>query len=187
MEENKNKPKIFQTIEPEKSVRVLDTGSEKMNLDVKNCLTEEGYDVRFLENVKIQYFNIIFSDKLDICRKIMTIYALIVNLHHSESFLKQKGAEVLAFYMAMGYSQSTKDMIVKALETNIRNLNQINAELTRKKFLVRDPYNTQKRSLCQELQRLRDFFLDAGQESSFNIRFRKRTDEMNKGFEIVSD
>nr|DAN50361.1 MAG TPA: hypothetical protein [Caudoviricetes sp.] len=29
MEENKNKPKIFQTIEPDKSVRVLDTGSEK--------------------------------------------------------------------------------------------------------------------------------------------------------------
>ena len=144
MESNSGKHKyhkILKDIDIKKTVKIIDSGSKETNIEVMSCLKD--YDVRFLENVKIQYFNLSFNDKLDICRKIMSIYALIVNLEE--------------------------------LETNSKNLNQINSELTKKNFLLRDPHNSQKRTLSVELQKLRDFFLNDESESvSFNIRFRKR-------------
>ena len=67
---------------------------------------------------------------------------------------------------------------MEVLEINIKNLNQVNYELTRKMFLVRDPYNSQKRSLSIELQQLRDSLLDnEGNSTSLNIRFKKKVDE----------
>lgn len=159
--------------ETRKPICILDTGCKEKNSQISDLL--KPLEVRFLENVKMQYFKLIYSDRLDICRKIMAVYALMVNLHHKENFLKQRTADVLAFYMAMGYSQETKAVVVEALETNFKNLNQINAELTRKMFLIRDPFNSQKRSLNPELQQLRDFFLNTESETvSCNIRFEKR-------------
>lgn len=178
--------KILNDIDIKKTVKIIDSGSKETNIEVMSCLKD--YDVRFLENVKIQYFNLSFNDKLDICRKIMSIYALIVNLHHKTTFLKQRTADVLAFYMAMGYSQNTKEYILEALETNSKNLNQINSELTKKMFLLRDPHNSQKRTLSVELQQLRDFFLNDESESvSFNIRFRKRKDAAPSEPKIVAN
>ena len=177
MEETaKYKARTIEDIEVRKPIRIIDTGSDKTNLEIKETLRD--FEVRFLENVKIQYFGLTFSDKLDFCRKMMSIYALIVNLHHRTNYLKQRSADVLAFYMAMGYSQETKDIIMEVLEINIKNLNQVNYELTRKMFLVRDPYNSQKRSLSIELQQLRDSLLDnEGNSTSLNIRFKKKVDE----------
>lgn len=189
MESNSGKHKyhkILNDIDIKKTVKIIDSGSKETNIEVMGCL--KNYDVRFLENVKIQYFNLSYNDKLDICRKIMSIYALIVNLHHKTTFLKQRTADVLAFYMAMGYSQNTKEYILEALETNSKNLNQINSELTKKMFLLRDPYNSQKRTLSVELQKLRDFFLNDESESvSFNIRFRKRKEVAPSEPKIVAN
>lgn len=179
---------LSERIELKKVVRVLDTGSKETNIEILNCLKE--YDVRFLENVKIQYFNLSYSDKLDICRKIMSIYALVINMQQrsKNNFLNQRAADVLAFYMTMGYSKETKNVIVEALDTNIKNLNQINAELTKKMFLIRDPYNAQKRSLSPELQKLKQFFLDIDCDTvSCNIRFKKRKDVRPADIKVLED
>ena len=183
-----NNNSLSERIELKKVVRVLDTGSKETNIEILNCLKE--YDVRFLENVKIQYFNLSYSDKLDICRKIMSIYALVINMQQrsKNNFLNQRAADVLAFYMTMGYSKETKNVIVEALDTNIKNLNQINAELTKKMFLMRDPYNAQKRSLSPELQKLKQFFLDIDCDTvSCNIRFKKRKDVRPADIKVLED
>ena len=179
---------IPENLEVKRTVRVLDTGSKEANVEILNCLKD--YDVRFLENVKIQYFNLSYSDKLDICRKIMSIYALVINMQQrsKNNFLNQRAADVLAFYMTMGYSKETKNVIVEALDTNIKNLNQINAELTKKMFLIRDPYNAQKRSLSPELQKLKQFFLDIDCDTvSCNIRFKKRKEVRPSDLKVLED
>lgn len=187
-QDTENNNSLSERIELKKVVRVLDTGSKETNIEILNCLKE--YDVRFLENVKIQYFNLSYSDKLDICRKIMSIYALVINMQQrsKNNFLNQRAADVLAFYMTMGYSKETKNVIVEALDTNIKNLNQINAELTKKMFLIRDPYNAQKRSLSPELQKLKQFFLDIDCDTvSCNIRFKKRKDVRPADIKVLED
>lgn len=187
-QDTENNNSLSERIELRKVVRVLDTGSKETNIEILNCLKE--YDVRFLENVKIQYFNLSYSDKLDICRKIMSIYALVINMQQrsKNNFLNQRAADVLAFYMTMGYSKETKNVIVEALDTNIKNLNQINAELTKKMFLIRDPYNAQKRSLSPELQQLKQFFLDIDCDTvSCNIRFKKRKDVRPADVKVLED
>lgn len=187
-QDTENNNSLSERIELKKVVRVLDTGSKETNIEILNCLKE--YDVRFLENVKIQYFNLSYSDKLDICRKIMSIYALVINMQQrsKNNFLNQRAADVLAFYMTMGYSKETKNVIVEVLDTNIKNLNQINAELTKKMFLIRDPYNAQKRSLSPELQQLKQFFLDIDCDTvSCNIRFKKRKDVRPADVKVLED
>lgn len=187
-QDTENNNSLSERIELKKVVRVLDTGSKETNIEILNCLKE--YDVRFLENVKIQYFNLSYSDKLDICRKIMSIYALVINMQQrsKNNFLNQRAADVLAFYMTMGYSKETKNVIVEALDTNIKNINQINAELTKKMFLIRDPYNAQKRSLSPELQKLKQFFLDIDCDTvSCNIRFKKRKDVRPADIKVLED
>ena len=55
-------------------------------------------------------------------------------------------------------------------------------------FLIRDPYNAQKRSLSPELQKLKQFFLDIDCDTvSCNIRFKKRKDVRPADIKVLED
>lgn len=104
-------------------------------------------------------YGIVYKDQIDLLTKVLKIHSLVTNLKIEESYLRPKLAEVLSFYMLLGYSKETKNVIIESLKITLQNLNQINAELTKKKYLVRDNNNFRKKHLSKELNEFKEFFL----------------------------
>lgn len=164
---------MTETIQQQK-ILIFDTGDDHINAEIKRKLVN--FDVKIVPNPKIQYFNLYYTDKLDLCQKLMSIYATVTNLSVGSVFLPPRHTQVLGFYMAMDYNKTSKGMITDALGINTKNLNQVNSKLDRSGYLIKDKYNCRKRHLSSELQHMKDTFLNGEPDRMFlSIKLIKKT------------
>lgn len=116
-------------------------------------------------------FKVEFQDELDLLEKIISLYSTTKNMIDKENYLRPKLVKVLSFYVLRGYSKETKELILSSLNINTQNLNTINSELTKKGYLVIDPYTQRKKHLSKELQELKDYFLHNDSNKVFMVKF----------------
>ena len=101
-----------------------------------------------------------YKDELDKIDKCLKMYALMVNETLGELHLRPRLVEVLGFYLLKGYNSEAKDLIVNTIGIERQNLNQINSELTRKGYLIIDPYNYRTKKLNAGLTQLKEYIED---------------------------
>ena len=106
---------------------------------------------------------------LDLLTRVLNIYSVI----QGEKFLRPKLVSVLVFYIKLGYSVATKDIIKESLGIKVENLNQINAELTKKGCLVRDSRNFKLKHLSEDMKELRKYFLEGDFSKILLVKFKK--------------
>lgn len=106
------------------------------------------------------------SSRLDLMRKSVAVFATLEALRLGEVKIRKKLIDVLTFYVLNGYSRKTKIMITETLKISNDNLTQINAELTKSGYLIRDKNNFRKKSLHPDLERLKKIFINDNPVSS---------------------
>lgn len=127
-----------------------------------------------MSKTQVFAYNLKFNNDWLLIRALLKIYSITLNIKKESVYLRPKLVDVLAYYILLGYSDETKEIILKSLKIKRTNLNQINAELTKKKFLKVDPYNLRKKYISKDLESLRDYFLDSEKEKKlFLINFQK--------------
>ena len=100
-----------------------------------------------------------FSTRLDLMKKAVTVFATLEAIKHGEVKIRKKLIDVLTFYALNGYELKTKRMITETLKISTDNLTQINAELTKSGYLIRDKNNFRKKTLHPDLERLKNIFI----------------------------
>lgn len=118
------------------------------------------------DSVKPIYgYSLEFSNRLDLMKKAVSVFATLEALKAGEVKIRKKLIDVLSFYALNGYSRETKKMISETLEISTDNLTQINAELTKSGYLLRDRNNFRKKTLHPDLERLKNIFITDAQLS----------------------
>lgn len=106
------------------------------------------------------YANRIHSTSdLDKVNRIVSIFSIIKNGNLGYTHIRPRCVEVLSYYILFGYSKSTKNLIHETGITD-KNLNQINSELQKKGYLIKDRGNLHNRHLAEELVTIRKYFMD---------------------------
>ena len=100
-----------------------------------------------------------FGSRLDLMKKAVTIFATLEALKAGEVKIRKKLIDVLTFYALNGYNRDTKKMITETLQISSDNLTQINAELTKSGYLIRDRNNFRKKTLNPDLESLKTIFI----------------------------
>lgn len=100
------------------------------------------------------------TSRLDLMRKAVTIFSTLESLKAGKVKIRKKLIDVLTFYALNGYNRTTKKMIVETLKISSDNLTQINSELTRSGYLIKDENNLRKKSLHPDLERLKNTFIN---------------------------
>lgn len=131
-------------------------------------------------SINVYGYPVDYSDELDLLRKVLKVHAVVTNIDKDENFLRPMLVKVLSFYILWGYSKETKEIIMDSLEITQKNLNQINSELTKKKYLVRDTHNFRKKYLSKELTMLKNYFLEGDYKKVFLVRFKEKKSEAGK-------
>lgn len=119
-------------------------------------------------------FNVSYKDNLDLLRKVLILNATSTNINKGKNYLRPKLVDVLSFYILYDYSKDTKDLIMDSIGITSKNLNQINSELTRKQYLIRDKYNSRIKYLSEELKSLKKYFLEEETSKLFLIKFNEQ-------------
>ena len=96
------------------------------------------------------------ESRLDLMRKAVAIFATLERVRTGKVRIRKKLEDVLAFYALNGYNPEAKQMITQTLGISSDNLTQINAELTRNGYLIRDKNNFRKKYLHPDILRLKD-------------------------------
>lgn len=99
------------------------------------------------------------NSDLDKINKIVTIFSIIKNGNLGYSHIRPRCVEVVSYYVLFGYNKETRSMIT-ATGLSKENLHQINAELTKLGYLIKDSKNYHNKFISPELQKIRDYFLD---------------------------
>jgi len=107
------------------------------------------------------------TSDLDKINRIVSIFAIIKNNNHAlanksdlnKLHLRPKAVEVISYYILFGVSSSTKDLMQDAGFSRA-NIHQINSELRKLGYLIKDNKNYHNDFLSPELQRIKDYFLD---------------------------
>lgn len=128
-----------------------------------------------IPDMYIQRFE--YKDSLDKLTKVLQLYALMVNLKVGKIYLRPKLVEILAFYILKGYSDETKELIIKTLNITRPNLNQINAELTRKGYLRIDQRSYRKKYLSPAMLQIKEYFMDGKSDDFCLMGFKFEKDE----------
>lgn len=101
-------------------------------------------------------FPIKTESRLDLMRKAIAIFATLERVRTGKVTIRKKLEDVLAFYALNGYNTEAKQMITQTLGISSDNLTQINAELTRNGYLIRDNNNFRKKYLHPDILLLKD-------------------------------
>lgn len=112
--------------------------------------------------------------KLSLIQEVLKYYSIsrvMEGLKDGEDCnLRPKLIVVLSYYIINGYSDETKQMLL-GMNINRLLLNQMNSELTRKKYLITDKLNKRKKALAPDIINLRDYFLSDIEPKIFAIVF----------------
>ena len=95
------------------------------------------------------------ESRLDLMKKSVAIFATLERVRTGQIMIRRKLEDVLAFYALNGYNLETKKMIMETLKISSDNLTQINAELSKKGYLIRDENNYRKKRLHPDILRLK--------------------------------
>ena len=101
-----------------------------------------------------------FKNRLDLMRKAVAVFATLEALKAGEVKIRKKLVDVLTFYALNGYSVETKNMIIETMGISSDNLTQINSELTKSGYLIRDRNNYRNKSIHPDLERLKNTFMN---------------------------
>lgn len=118
-------------------------------------------------------FKLPFDSEYDLLRKFLTFYTMCHNLKKGKNYLRPKLVDVLTYYIIKGYSEDTKNFILQSNpELKRTNLNQINAELTKKGYLVKVGFRNNEKALAATVEALKDY-IEAEKHSHpiFAIKF----------------
>lgn len=75
-----------------------------------------------------------------------------------DGYIRPALVKVLTYYVLKGYSDETKELILKGNpKMNLKNLNQINSELQNKGYLLKDKYKKGVRHLNKSLKNIKDY------------------------------
>ena len=96
------------------------------------------------------------ESRLDLMKKSVAIFATLERVRTGQIMIRRKLEDVLAFYALNGYNLETKKMIMETLKISSDNLTQINAELSKKGYLIRDENNYRKKRVHPDILRLKD-------------------------------
>ena len=125
------------------------------------------------KELNIYGYPVKYKDKMDLLQKVLSVHAVVTNIEKGKNYMRPMLVKVIAFYILMGYSKETRDIIKESLNIKGSNLNQINSELTRKGYLVKDYMNFRVKYLSKELHQLKSYFLEGDYVKLFTIKFSK--------------
>lgn len=101
-----------------------------------------------------------FTNRVDLMKKAVTVFATLEALDAGRVKIRKKLIDVLTYYTLNGYNSETKKMIMESLSMTRDNLTQINSELTKCGYLIRDKMNYRKKTIHPDLERLKNVFMD---------------------------
>ena len=107
-------------------------------------------------NNHIYGYSVSSNSRLDLMKKSVAIFATLERVRTGQIMIRRKLEDVLSFYALNGYNLDTKKMIMETLKISSDNLTQINAELSKKGYLIRDENNYRKKRLHPDILRLKD-------------------------------
>jgi hypothetical protein len=108
--------------------------------------------------MQIYNIDIPYNNNYELVKSFLNMYTEAMSDIDDNLRLRPKLIEVLSYYMMYGYSDETKELIVSTMDSmNMLNLNQINSELQRKKYLYKDKYKDSLRHLSEPLEGLRQY------------------------------
>lgn len=119
----------------------------------------KGADLAKVAVEPIYGYTLTYESRLELMHKAVTVFATLEALKHGEVKIRKKLIEVLTFYSLNGYNKATKDMIIETMEISSDNLTQINSELSKSGYLIRDTNNLRKKTLHPDLERLKNVFI----------------------------
>ncbi len=120
--------------------------------------------------MKVFSTNLTFKHKLDLIQQVLLFYSLSRRIPDVDCKLRPKLIVVLSYYILNGYNDETKEMI-QNLGINKLLLNQMNSELTRKKYLITDTKNLRKKHLAEDIKNLSEYFSNPESPNIFAIKF----------------
>ncbi len=120
--------------------------------------------------MKVFSTKLIFKHKLDLIQQVLLFYSLSRRISDVDCKLRPKLIVVLSYYILNGYNDQTKEMILD-LGMNKLLLNQMNSELTRKKYLITDTKNLRKKHLANDIKNLSEYFTNSDSPNIFAIKF----------------
>jgi hypothetical protein len=127
--------------------------------------------------MKIYNIDIPYKNTYELVKSFLNIYTTSMSDIDENLKLRPKLIEVLSYYILYGYSDETKEMIIDSVDNmNILNLNQINSELQRKKYLVKDRYKNSLRHLSDSLNSLRLYLNDKSDKKVLLISYSKKNE-----------
>lgn len=88
-----------------------------------------------------------------------------------DEILSKRECEVLREYILRGYTDSTKEHIIKTLDIKRTTLNQFNHNLQNKRMLLPHPNNQNNKLLNPELAKLKEFYETNAQKKVFLVNF----------------
>jgi len=110
------------------------------------------------------------NSDLDKINKIVTIFSIIKNGNLGVMHIRPRCVEVLSYYMVFGFNDDTKKLLYSIGITK-PNLDQINSELTKSGYLIRDERNFTHRHFNAELLKIKEYFMDeTNREKMFFIK-----------------
>lgn len=116
-----------------------------------------------------------FTDKFELIKKVLTLNSVIKSINGRETRLRPALINILAFYCLYGYSEDTKKIILDTLDMNRKHLNQINSQLTKQGYLVKDTKRYNNRTLSPEMIELINYFFDENNKNKvLMVRFNER-------------
>lgn len=107
-------------------------------------------------NNSIYGYTVETHSRLDLMKKAVAVFATLERIRNGRIMIRRKLEDVLSFYALNGYNNETKKMIMETLQISSDNLTQINAELSKKGYLIRDDNNYRKKRLHADILRLKD-------------------------------
>ncbi len=130
------------------------------------------------KKMNIYKFETDYKNRYELMCRALSIYTNVKNFDKDDTFLRPMLIKVLTFYILEGYSLETKGLIMDSLGINIKNINQINSELTKKGFLIKDIMNHRNKFLNPELKKLREYFLEDTQSTKlFLVQINPKKDD----------
>jgi hypothetical protein len=99
-----------------------------------------------------------YANAYELLKKFITLYSVGQNLEKGENYLRPRLVEVLTYYVLKGYSDETKTLVLDSIpDMKITNLNQINSELQKKGYLIKDTYQSHLRHVTKPLIDLKKY------------------------------
>lgn len=115
--------------------------------------------------MNIYKVDIEYNNSHEMFRHFLTVYSTVSNIKHGGTYIRPQLVKVLTFYLLKGYNETTKDLIINSIKGMTRkNLNQINSELQKKGYLIKDKYAHTLRHLNQPLKDIKAYIESSNQD-----------------------